>query len=72
MLGSSVSPGVDVGDWISGKTSGQINKWYFPCLKQSFSSKIDMTVDPRGLRGSFFFVDDQTLIAIWLSTDRFS
>jgi hypothetical protein len=36
IFGSSVSPGVEVGHSWSGNTSGHTNKWYFPCLKQSF------------------------------------
>jgi hypothetical protein len=30
---SFVNPGVVEGYSISGKTSGQINRWNFPCLK---------------------------------------
>ena len=57
MFSSSAIPGVLEGSSISGATSGQMNKWYFPCLSSPLSSKRWITVDPRGLIGLYFLAE---------------
>ena len=43
---------------MSGKTSGQIKRWNFPCLSLPFSSKIGTIVDPKGFFELYFFAED--------------
>ena len=42
----------------SGKTSGQIKRWNFPCLSFPLSSKIGTIVDPKGFLLSYFLAED--------------
>ena len=58
MFSSLARPGVLEGYSMSAGTSGQMNKWYLPCLSYPLSSKRGITQAPSGLFGWYVLADD--------------